>query len=173
MMLPEAIDAQSACGAKQVARSGMTLVELSIVVGIIALLVALLAPAVQKARFAGYRAECQNNLHQIGLAIQMYRENNHERYPDAARLPSLEPARQSLSQVLFEYVGRDVSVFRCPLDQIYYRTEGMSYEYPQPKRGPSGQTLDELQKAWQGVPLSEIWLTYDFEPVHDVVGAPN
>jgi prepilin-type N-terminal cleavage/methylation domain-containing protein/prepilin-type processing-associated H-X9-DG protein len=63
--------------------NGFTLVELLVVVAIIGILVGLLLPAVQAAREAARRGSCQNNLKQIGLAIQNY-ESAKKVYPPGA-----------------------------------------------------------------------------------------
>jgi prepilin-type processing-associated H-X9-DG protein len=118
---------------------------------------------VQKVRHSAARTECRSNLHNVGLAFHHYIDVNKGKFPEAPRLPSAAPGEPSLAVVLGAFAEENKKVFRCPLDEKRHPVEGLSFEY-QPR--VAGKTMNELRNNKLGLPLTSIWLCYDFDPVH-------
>src|SRR5436190_22897255 len=69
-------------------RRGFTVIEVLIVIGIIAVLMAILLPAAERVRHQAYIDKCASNLRQIGLALQSYAQDNHGNYPRTIHDPT-------------------------------------------------------------------------------------
>jgi prepilin-type N-terminal cleavage/methylation domain-containing protein len=88
---------------------GFTLIELLVVIAIIAILAAMLMPALSSAKEAGRRIACLNNLRQVGLAAQMYVNDHQGAYPPRS-ITNSWPNR------FYDDYGKNVKVLLCPTD---------------------------------------------------------
>ena len=104
--------------------AGLTLMELMVVVGIIAILASLLLPGIHRAKASAQKTTCLNNLRQINEAILMYADDSHGTLPGLiTNIPSPWLAYKELMKSYVAIQGpsseRD-KIFACPADTFYY-----------------------------------------------------
>jgi prepilin-type N-terminal cleavage/methylation domain-containing protein len=118
--------ARAAFSPAQFSRTAFSLVELLVVIGIIAILIAMLIPSLSKAREQASRTRCQNNVRQIGFALAVYLNDNGD-YPeldsdgvvagpdvDGAAPPIFLATRRSSLLALRRQVDFRMSNLSCP-----------------------------------------------------------
>jgi prepilin-type N-terminal cleavage/methylation domain-containing protein/prepilin-type processing-associated H-X9-DG protein len=158
----------------RMAKMAFTLIELLVVIALIALLAALLLPVVSRAKEAARATACISNLHQIGIALQVYVDDDHNRLP-VMRDRSMDansPATNALPSVdvvLKSELG-NTNVLRCPSDRegIFEQT-GSSYSW---NSLLNGENADHLEVLGMNFNPHAIPVFFDKEGFHAALG-PN
>ena len=111
------------------ANFAFTLIELLVVMSVIGILSSLLLPALSKGKKSAQSAACVGNLHQIGLALTVYVDDNRDRLPVCAGyLPSQQPNLPPITTTLFPHQKTN-QLFKCPSDRLVFAVERTSYEW--------------------------------------------
>ena len=159
-----------------------TLIELLVVIAVIALLAALLMPALSRAKESGRGAACISNLRQLGIAIQLYIQENNNRLPSINdQFPGVTNSYPGPDTVLKPQLA-NLNVLRCPSDKwtstdplpnsqkpaTYFDQTGSSYAW---NSLLNGQDADHLQAMGMKFDPQEIPLMFDKQGFHAARGA--
>jgi prepilin-type N-terminal cleavage/methylation domain-containing protein len=149
---------------------GFTLMELLVVIAILGILAGMLLPVVSRSKEAGRSAVCLNNLHQIGLALQLYVEDNGNRLPvmfDWSTNAAANTNGPPIDRVLLNQTGSS-NVFRCPADRPrLFELTGSSYSW---NALLNGENADQLHAFGVAFNATQIPLVFDKEKFHYVRG---
>lgn len=179
-------------GSNRPMRRAFTLIELLVTIAVIALLITIMLPALNKARGSARRTVCANQLRQVGVGLRLYLNESNDRLPYVSYMPSIGPLPLRgtrvipIATVLKNFVT-DPGAFRCPDDiaddaraapnagQTYFESEQSSYEF---RVQLNGMTLDQVAARFkerfdENVAENLIWLMRDYNNFHGPSGKPG
>jgi len=147
-------------------KRAFTFIELMVVLAVITILTALLLPALTRTREIGRSTVCLGNLHQIGIALQIYVQENQNLLPVMYDKSTNSAATNgpSIDVILLQNVGGVSNVFRCPSDnQMLFELTGSSYAW---NSLLNGQDADHLMILTNAYPPTQIPVVYDKQKFH-------
>lgn len=139
---------RSRCRPGLAPQAGFTLIELLVVIAIIAILAAMLLPALSKAKIKTQGIQCMSNLKQLLLAWQLYALDNREKLPTSGYTQPLEPtawvdgwldfspsnpdntntaALRDPNRSKLAWVLKEVGVYKCPADMSFVKIGSFNY----------------------------------------------
>ena len=151
-----------------------TLVELLVVIAIIALLAGLLLPVLGRAKESARATVCLSNLHQVGIALQIYVPENNNKLPvmrDVATDPAVAATNTfpAIQNVLAAQLG-NTNVLRCPSDRPhFFERTGSRYAWNSLLNGQDAEHLKVFNIRFDS---HEIPVVFDKEDFHAARG-PN
>ena len=114
-------------------RSAFTLIELLVVIAIIAILAAMLLPALATAKQRAWTITCNSNLHQISLGLVMFADDNNGRFPQSGGLipwntVTPDATTNAWMQQIFSYT-QSTNIYRCPSNKLLPSTAQSHFNY--------------------------------------------
>ena len=129
---------------------GFTLVELLVVIAALSILASLLLPTLGRAKRKAQSAACLSNLHQIGLAMELYIQDNEHRLPVCARMPSLNTNLTPITSALAPYLPAK-AIWHCPEDKKEFAAQQTSYEWNEFLNGASYDRPEDWSPVTQSI----------------------